>query len=314
MSGVTAWRDVLTFEEGSALQANVLRHIRDAVAEAGYVSRGRITSGLKEAYRPLEIEESSLVAAIDDAIGLLMRSGDIDELSTGAGRGYAPTPPRRLIWGGADDVVLGGPLPSSDATVRRGDDTLLAGMIEVPLLRELGRPAWREALVQLGGGDDPNGDARALALYAKGLARSGERFSLDEPAKLAVLSGSGNFYGAPDGPSGRWARAAEEGFFPAVWESGFTKRRIMLAIADGEATMWEPPSIDIWNWIVVGFTLAREEPVLSYDVSSETLDFLTPPPRQVERAAMLTCEQRSPWSWRVDPTAQVIIASLLGSL
>lgn len=311
MSGATAWREVLAFENGGALQANVLMHIRDAVGEGGYVSRGRITSGLKEAYRPLEIEDASLVAAIDEAIGLLMRSGDIDELSTGAGRGYAPTPPRRLVWGGADDVVLGGPLPSSDATVRRGDEALLSGMIDVPLLRELGRPAWREALVQLGGGDEPNGDARALALHAEALTRSGERFSLDEPSKLAVLSGSGRFYGAPDGPGGRWARASGQGFFPAIWESGFTKRRILLAIVDGEASMWEPPSIDIWSWIVVGFTLARSEPVFAYDPATETLDFMTPPPRQVERAAMLTGEQRSAWSWRIDPTAQAIIAGLL---
>ena len=46
----------------------------------------------------------------------------------------------------------------------------------IPLLRELGRPAWRDALVELGGSDEPAGDARALSDYARTLAHWLGRF------------------------------------------------------------------------------------------------------------------------------------------
>lgn len=314
MSNAALWAEMLEYSgEAEHLRGNVLRHIRDAVREAGYVSRGRITSGCKEAYRPLGLEDEALRAAIDEAIGLLMRSGDIDELVTGAGRGYAPTPPRRIVWGGADDTILGGAAVSSDETVRHlGDGAALADYIAIPLLRELGRPAWRDALVELGGSDEPAADARALSDYARALTSSGERFALDEPNRVAVLSGSGGYYGFPRDVSGRWARASDEGFYPAVIESGFTQRRVLLAIRDGAATLWEAPSRDVWHWIIVGFTLGQGAPVWKYDAPSETFEFLTPPPRQAERAAMLTGVQLSPWSWRVDAEAHGIIAGLLG--
>lgn len=315
MSNAALWAENLNFSgEAEQLRGNVLRHVRDAVRDAGYVSRGRITSGCKEAYYPLAIEDEALRTAIDEAIGLLMRCGDIDELATGAGRGYAPTPPRRIVWGGADDTILGGAAVSSDKTVRHlGDAAVLAEYIAIPLLRELGRPAWRDALVELGGRDEPAGDARALSDYARTLTGSGERFALDEPNKVAVLSGSGGYYGFPHDVSGRWARASDEGFYPAVIESGFTKRRVLLAVRDGAATLWEPPSRDVWHWIIVGFTLGQGAPVWKYDTERETLEFLTPPPRQAERAAMLTGAQLSPWSWRVDAEAHSIIAGLLGA-
>ena len=314
MSNAALWAETLGYSgEAEQLRGNVLRHIRDAVREVGYVSRGRITSGCKEAYRPLGIEDEALRTAIDEAIGLLMRSGDIDELVTGAGRGYAPTPPRRIVWGGADDTILGGAAVSSDVPVRHlGDGLALADYIAIPLLRELGRPAWRDALVELGGSDEPAADARALSDYARVLTSSGERFALDEPNKVAVLSGGGAFYGFPHDVSGRWARASDEGFYPAVIESGFTKRRVLLAIRDGVATLWESPSRDVWHWIIVGFTLGQGAPVWKYDAPSELFEFMTPPPRQAERAAMLTGVQLSPWSWRFDAEAQGIIAGLLG--
>lgn len=314
MTNAALWAEALGYSgEADQLRGNVLRHIRDAVRDAGYVSRGRITSGCKEAYRPLGIKDEALRTAIDEAIGLLMRSGDIDELVTGAGRGYAPTPPRRIFWGGADDTILGGASLSSDQAVRHlGDATALVDYLSIPLLSELGRQAWRDTLVELGGSDEPAGDARALSDYARALASSGERFALDEPNKVAVLSGSGDYYGSPHEVSGRWARATSEGFFPAVIESGFTQRRVLLAIRDGAATLWEPPSRDVWHWIIIGFTLDQGAPVWTYDAASETFAFLTPPPRQAERAAMLTGVQLSPWSWRVDVEAHGIIAGLLG--
>lgn len=314
MSNATLWAETLHISgHPEHLRDNVLRHIRDAVRDAGYVSRGRITSGLKEAYRPLGTEDEALRTVIDEAIGMLMRSGDIDELVTGAGRGYAPTPPRRVVWGGADNTVLGGVAASSGEAVRHlSDDAVLVDLIAIPLLSELGRPAWRDALVELGGSDEPDGNAIALSDYARALASSGERFVLDEANKVAVLSGSGGYYGFPHDISGRWKRATEEGFFPAVIESGYTHRRVLLAIEAGAATVWEPPSRDVWHWIVVGFTLSQGAPVWTYDAATETFEFLTPPPRQAERAAMLTGEQLSPWSWRVDANAQGVIASLLG--
>lgn len=314
MSNAALWAETLEYTgEPEQLRGNVLRHIRDAVREAGYVSRGRITSGCKEAYRPLGVEEEALRTAIDEAIGLLMRSGDIDELATGAGRGYAPTPPRRIVWGGADDTILGGATVSSDETVRHlGDGSALANYIAIPLLRELGRPAWRDALVELGGNDEPAGDARALSDYARALTSSGERFELDEPNKVAVLSGSGGYYGFPHDVSGRWGRASDEGFYPAVIESGFTQRRVLVAIQDGAASLWEPLTRDVWHWIIVGFTLSKGAPVWQYNPATGILEFLTPPPLQAERAAMLTGVQLSPWSWRVDAEANGIIADLLG--
>jgi len=315
MSNATLWADTLEYSgEAEQLRGNVLRHIRDAVRDAGYVSRGRVTSGLKEAYRPLAIDGEALRTAIDDAIRLMMRSGDIDELATGAGRGYASTPPRRIVWGGADDTILGAARISSDRIVRHlGDLAALEEFIEIPLLSELGRPAWRDVLVELGGSDEPVGDARALSGYVRSFTSSGERFALDEPNRVAVLSGTGKYYGFPHDVSGRWARPADEGFYPAVIESGFNNRRVLLEIQNGEATLWEPPSRDAWHWVIVGFTLDQGAPVWDYDTATRTLEFLTPPPRQAERAAMLTGEQLSPWSWRVDAEAHGVIADLLGA-
>lgn len=128
-----------------------------------------------------------------------------------------------------------------------------------------------------------------------------------------MLSGSGSYFGVPHDVSGRWARPTEDGFYPAVIESGYTQRRALLMIADGAATLWDPPSRDVWHWIIIGFTLGQGSPVWDYHAATETLAFLTPPPRQAERAAMLTGVQLTPWSWRVDRHAQRVIADLLGA-
>ena len=53
--------------------------------------------------------------------------------------------------------------------------------------------------------------------------------------------------------------------------------------------------------------------MLRYDQASGVLDFLTPPPRQAERAALITGEQLKPWSWRLDTNAYAVIAKLMGS-
>jgi hypothetical protein len=313
MSNASLWTDVLHLDGEEALRGSVLLHIRDAIRQAGYVSRGRITSGIKEAYRPLGIAEEVLRAAIDDAIDVLMRSGDIDELATGAGRGYAPTTPRRLVWGGADNVVLGAAELSSSDPIRRLPVDYGVDLIATPLHVELGRPAWRDALVELGGADQPEGDATALSAYAQALASSGERYSLDEMEALAVLSGTGSYFGIPDGPSGRWARAKNDGCFPATISGGYRKRRVILAIENGKATVWEPPTRDIWHWIIVGTTLAAGQPVWTLNREGGTFEFLIPPPLQAERVALLTGSQVSTWAWRLDDEARGVIESLLGS-
>jgi hypothetical protein len=318
MIAANAWAEAIgatTGAEGSIAHPATIAHIRGAVMEAGFVSRGRITSGLKEAYRPLGTDEAKLREAVDGALRDLLSSGDIDEFTTAAGRGYAPTPPRRIDWGG-DEVALLGGVDGGDARsrVRRVPPTEnVAGAITVSLANELGRPAWRSALIDLGGADAPDGSAAVLFDLAATLAASGERYELDEPQAVAVLSGKGRFFGkAENTPDGRWERAGRDGCFPAVIKTGYANRRVVLSINGGAATLWQPPSGDLWRWLVVGATLAAGEPAVAYDAGSRRLDFLTPPPRQLERAALLAGTQVGPWSWTVEPSVSAVIERLIG--
>jgi hypothetical protein len=302
--------------EGHLNLGSVIMHIRDAIIETGFVSRGRITSGLKEAYRPLGVEDVDVRAKIDEALRVLVLSGDVDEFTTAAGRGYAPTPPRRVAWGGAEDVLLGSTSGGEGtAYVRRlaameTDETI----VKLSLDEELGRPEWRLALVELKAADAPGDPASALFEIAVNLAASGDRYSLDEPEMIAVLSGRGTFFGHADRvPSGRWQRFSSDGCFPAVIKSGFSSRHVVLNIRDGMATVWEPKSYDLWKWVVVGATLAAGDAVINYDPDHMRLNFLTPPPNQVERAALLTGSQVGPWSWDLDVWAFAVIEEIIGS-
>ncbi|MGE0677730.1 hypothetical protein [Pseudolabrys sp.] len=319
MNSTDPWAQAIEFErdeDGQLALASVLHHIRSAVVEAGFVSRGKITRGLKEAYGPFHLDESALTAKIKQSIDLLRLSGDIDEFHTSAGRGYAATPPRRVEWGGSEVAVLGATtIAASPVTVRRmavseTEETLM----NVQLDDELGRPDWRSALVELGGSDEPQGNAVTLFQHSQALAASGERYSLDEPERVAVVGGRGEFFGkSENAPSGRWKRIDGDGCFPAAIRTGFTTRLVVLAIAGNSATLWQPPSLDLWRWVVVGATLALDNPVLRYDRTTGALDFLTPPPRQVERAALLTGHQTSPWSWRIDDKAYETLAKIMGT-
>lgn len=318
MSIADDWAEAIGLERdqnGAPLLGSVIAHVRDAVIEGGFVTRGRVTSGIKEAYRPFAINESVLRGLIDEALRLLVLGGDLDELTTGAGRGYAATPPRQVRWGGSLDALLGGISRSSSDVVRRVDSAEGAadGAVMTNLWTELGRPAWREVLVELDGADRPEGDASALTEFAQALTSSGSRYSLDEPETVAVLSGRSEFFGSADPPKGRWRRVEGDGFYPAIIRSGYTSRNVLLVVQGGEATLWQPPSRDTWNWIVVGYTLAAGDPVLRYDRAQARLDFLTPPPMQAERAALLTGEQLSAWSWHLDEHAYQVIATLMGS-
>jgi hypothetical protein len=76
-------------------------------------------------------------------------------------------------------------------------------------------------------------------------------------------------------------------------------------------TLWQPASRDLWRWIVVGATVAAGDPAISYDLTTQRLDFLTPPPRQIERAALLTSTRIGPWSWKVDAQVHTVITELM---
>lgn len=317
MTMLNAWSEAIgyTADVGDlpSLPA-VVEHIRSAVFEAGFVSRGRITSGLKEAYRPFDLDEDVIREKADAAINLMLLSGDLEEYATNAGRGYAGTPPRLINWDG-DHVSLLGSSPLGTGTVRQfAAETSPSDGVTIALNDELGRPEWRNALVELGGADAPESDARTLSAFSEALAASGERYSLDEPNAVAVVSGRAEFFGRADpAPSGRWSRVEAEGFYPAAIRTGYTVKNVVLHVAGKETTLWQPPSRDIWRWIVVGQTLAQGNPVLRYDRTNGVLNFLTPPPRQAERAALITGEQFKPWSWKLDISAYAIIASLMGS-
>lgn len=317
MSAGEAWARAIAFsadDDGGPTLETVVTHIRDAVFEAGFVSRGRITSGLKEAYRPFGLDEALIRERIEAALNLLLLSGDLDEYTTSVGRGYAGTPPRLVYWGGETKTLLGTSI-SGTGVVRRQSAGLLRGetAAQISLSDELGRPEWRNALVELGGADAPDGDARNLFTLSQALAASGERYSLDEPTAVAVVGGRAEFFGRADpSPSGRWRRVESDGFFPAAILTGYSYKNVVLHVAGKDTTLWQPPSRDMWCWIVVGQTLALGDPVLRYNPESEILDFLTPPPRQAERAALITGIRQGAWSWKVEPRVYAEISALMG--
>jgi hypothetical protein len=170
-------------------------------------------------------------------------------------------------------------------------------------------------LVELGGADAPQGNATALFKLAQALATSGERYSLDEPQRVAVVSARSEYFGrAENAPSGRWKRIDGDGCFPAAIRSGFNTRLVVLSIAGNSATIWQPPTVDLWRWVVVGATLALGDPVARYDRTTGVLDFLVPPPRQAERIALLTGHQTAHWSWRIDDKAHGTLSKIMGTM
>lgn len=320
MTTVDSWAQAIGLqrdENGQPALVSVVSHIRNAIVEAGFVSRGRITRGLKEAYGPFNLDQSVLIAKIDESLELLRLSGDIDEFHTSAGRGYAATPPRRVDWGGSEVAVLGATSLATSPTVVRhiASSENEESLANVQLDGELGRPDWRSAIVELGGADASDSNPSALFNLSQALAASGERYSLDEPQRVAVVNGRSEFFGrADDAPSGRWKRIGEDGCFAAAIRTAFSRRFVVLSIAGNSATLWQPPTPDVWRWIVVGATLALGDPVLRYDRTKGALDFLTPPPRQAERIALLTAHRTGPWSWRIDDKAYGALARIMGIL
>ncbi len=317
MRNVAGWSEAIGFvmdEEEQPSLETVVEHIRSAVIETGFTSRGRITTGLKEAYRPFDIDDATVRNKIEAALGTLLLSGDLEEYTTSAGRGYASTPARRIHWGGDQAALLGSSIPGA-GLVRRvpRSEQPDADAISVALRDELGRAEWRDALVELGGADAPIADARELYAFSRALAASGERYSFDEPDAVAVVSGRGDFFGRSEStPNGRWRRPHGDGTHAAIIRTGYLWRNVVLHMDGKDATLWEAPTRDWWCWIVIGQTLAQGDPVLRFDPPTGRLDFLTPPPRQAERAALITGSRLGRWSWKVDPDAYAIIAALTG--
>lgn len=319
MSGISeSWAAAIGYvadENGAPSLDTTVRHIRAAIVESGFVTRSRLTSGLQEAYRPFDINRVAMRERVEEALRLLLLLGDIDQFATAGGRAYTTTPPRRIGWGGARVAILGGvALETNSGTVRRVtlDEASALPAAEVSLADELGRPDWRTALVGLGGADAVDSDPSALFAYASSLAEGGERFALEPVEAIAVLAGHGDFFGrAEPMPSGRWVRVAGDGIFPAIVRTGYQARHVVLHVANGGATLWQPPSRDIWQWIVIGATLAQGDAVLRHDPAVGQLTFLTPPPRQLERAVRLTGVQKAPWTWQVDADPFAVIEALV---
>jgi hypothetical protein len=312
------WADAIGYvaDENCAPSLHtIVRHIRAAIIESGFITRSRLTSGLKEAYQPFDINTLALRDQIEEALRLLLLTGDIDLFATAAGRAYTATPPRRVGWGDELVAIIGGvTLETDDGIVRHLTPDAASSLpaADISLADELGRPDWRTALVGLGGADALDGDPSALFAYASSLAAGGERFALEPAETIAVLAERGNFFGrAEPTPSGRWTRVASDGIFPAIVRTGYQARNVVLCVVEGQATLWQPPSRDIWQWIVIGATLTQGDGVLRYDPATEQLTFLTPPPRQLERAARLSGVQKAPWNWQVDAAAFAVIEALI---
>ena len=300
---------------GAPSPESIARTVRAAVVSAGFLTLSRLTAGLREAYRPLGISDAVLVDPTEEALKLLVLTGELDPFTTASGRAYAVTQPRVIDWGGADVAVLGASPSSLDRTgVRRlprgSAMTLLAPI--VTLAHELGRAEWIPMLVSMGGADPGDGDVRALAHFVKGLASNGQRYDPNGFDQAAVLSGRGDFFGEPRrAPDGRWARPGHAGTFPAFLQGGYRSRRVVMHLGDDGFRLWEPPEHDLWRWIVISMTLAQGDDVVRYVTPDARLLFLTPPPRQLERAARLAGEQVGPWSWRIDAGAATIIQALI---
>ena len=257
MTLANIWSAAIGFESdenGAPAIATVVAHIRAAVAEAGFVSRGRITTGLKEAYRPLRQDQDVLAEQIDAALDRMLLSGDLEEHTTNAGRGYAVTPPRLIDWGGHAVSLLGASQFGSGIVRRFPVETPPTDLIRIPLLEKLGAQSgemcWSNLALQM-----RQMRMRALFEFSQALAASGERYSLDEPNAVAVVSGRAEYFGRVDPvPSGRWHRVDADGFFPAAIRTGYSFKNVVLHVAGKETTLWQPPSRDIWRWIVVGQT------------------------------------------------------------
>ena len=313
-----AWADAIGYgvdPDGAPAVDGLCRTLRSAVFHSGFVTLARLTSGLREAYSPLGVSDTALTSPAAEAIRLLVLTGDVEEFSTAAGRAYASTPPRSVVWGGEQVALLGAlDLKLESNGVRRVARSAIGSVAaaEVTLAEELGRAEWSLRLVELGGADAGDGDASALAQFAAACAASGDRYVDDPYSPAVVLSGRGDYFGDPrNAPGGRWRRIGDLGTFPAVVKDAYRSRRVVMHLDETGTRVWTPADHDLWRWIVVASTLAQGDEVLRYAPDTGLMNFLTPPPRQLERAARLAGTQVSPWIWRLDAAAFDIVSSLI---
>lgn len=312
------WSEAIGFEpdeNGQPSIATIVEHIRNAVIEAGFVSRGRMTSGLKESYRPLRVDEGLVAQRMDQALDVLTKTGDFIELTTATGRAYAPSQARRVIISEDRHVLLGAANHGDySGIVRRGPSSAVsAEPIPVRTLdAEIGLAEWRLALVELGGSDSSEDGAASLYDFARALASSGEYLRLAD-ADIAVLSGRGDFFGSFDKlPSGRWQNPGAAGSFPAAIRKQYGASFVVLNSEGSHGSIWQPQSRDLWRWAALGFTLSVGDPIYRFDQQTRIVKFLVPLPRQLERLMLLSARLETTWSWVVTDATIRVLENLVG--
>ena len=293
-------------DSGSPTRADIASHIRSAVRAAGSLRRGQITRGMNESYAPFEIEDGALRASLDRVLQELVLIGDLTELKTASGAAYILTSPRLVVMDDDRATVLGASnLEPGGARIARqlvaSDWPSPESMLRVDVRAEFGIADWRLHLVEIGGVDAPLGTAETLFGHVVRLSMGGDRLETLTADKVRVLSGRQAYFGRYDGPQpdGRWQLAAGDGAFCAVRHAGHGWRPCVLSIQGGRATVWEPEGWELWQWAIVGQTMAGGDPVCRYDEESSEFSALVPLPRQVRRLLTIAGEPTGSWRWRV---------------
>ncbi len=312
------WPEAIGFEadeDGQPTLATIVQHLRTAVTEAGFVTRGRITSGLKESYRPMRVDETLLGQRRDEALDLLTKTGDLIQLTTATGRAFAPSQARRVRLSDDRHVLLGAAEYSEFTGPVRQGPASATGADAIPLVSleaEIGLADWRLFLVELGGADEPSGNAMDFSNFAASLARSGQPVRLDD-SDIAVLSGRGDFFGGFDKPiSGRWQNPGISGCFPAAIRKPYGSTLVIVSADGSEGSFWQPPSRDVWRWATIGFTLSLGDPIYRFDRNTGVVKFMVPLPLQLERLMLLTSPQESTWSWGASDATIDLLDKLTG--
>lgn len=305
-------------DSGSPTRADIASHIRSAVRAAGSLRRGQITRGMNESYAPFEIEDGVLRTSLDRVLQELVLIGDLTELKTASGAAYILTPPRLVVIDDDRAIVLGASNlePGGAYTARQlvsSDWPSPESMPRIDVRAEFGIADWRLHLVEVGGVDAPLGTAETLFSHAVRLSTGGDRLETLTADKLRVLTGRQAYFGRYDGPQpdGRWQQAAGDGAFCAVRHAGHGWRPCVLSIHDGRAAVWEPEGWELWQWAIVGQTIAVGDPVCRYDEESLEFSALVPLPRQVRRLLTLAGEPTGSWRWRTPRAVGAAALALL---
>lgn len=315
------WAEVIgaTLDDsGLPTRADMASHIRSAVRAAGSLRRGQITRGMNESYAPFQAEDGALRASLDRVLQELVLIGDLTELKTANGAAYILTPPRLVVVDDDRATVLGASnLEPGGACIARqlvaSDWPSPESMLRVNVRAEFGIADWRLHLVEIGGVDAPLGTAETLFSHVAHLSMGGDRLETLTADKVRVLSGRQAYFGRYDGPQsdGRWQLAAGDGAFCAVRHAGHGWRPCVLSVHDGRATIWEPEGWELWQWAIVGQTIAAGDPVCRYDEESSEFSALVPLPRQVRRLLTLAGEPTGSWRWRTPRAAGSAVETLL---